>query len=250
VNLPPPRALTLDLDDTLWPIWPAIEKAEAALHAFLLERCPRTAARYPVKEMRALRERIAGLHPEHAHDFTRQRRLSLAHALRDSGDDEAHADAAFDAFYAARNRIEFYPDALEALARLAAHGPVLALTNGNADLARIGIAGHFAGCIAARDAGHAKPDTPIFHAACAALRLEPHEVLHVGDDPELDIAGAHRAGMRSCWINRRGESWPKKLAPPDLAFTTLGELADWLGAPVMTATASRAPAGTAPETLP
>src|SRR5204863_2052863 len=122
------------------------------------------------------------------------------------------------------NQIDFYPDALAALARLAAYGPVLALTNGNADLARIGIDGHFAGCIAAREAGHAKPDAPIFHAACAQLRLAPHEVLHVGDDPELDIAGARGAGLRSCWINRRGEPWPAHLAPPDVAFTTLDAL--------------------------
>jgi 2-haloalkanoic acid dehalogenase type II len=241
VTLPPPRALTLDLDDTLWPIWPAIERAEAALHAFLLARCPRTAERFPVAEMRALRVRIADQYPEHAHDFTRQRRLSLAHALRESGEDEAHVDAAFEAFYGERNNIEFYPDALDALARLAAHGPVLALTNGNADLERIGIAGHFQGCVAAREAGHAKPDAPIFHVACARLGLEPHEVLHVGDDPVLDVVGARGAGLRTCWINRRNEAWPQDHAPPDLEFPTLSALADWLGAPDL---ARRAPAGT------
>src|SRR5689334_19077698 len=237
--VPAPRALTLDLDDTLWPIWPAIEKAEAALHAFLLETCPRTAHRYPVVEMRALRDRIAGEYPQYAHDFTRQRRLSLAHALRDSGDDEAHVDAAFDAFYAARNRIEFYPDALAALERLATRWPVLALTNGNADLAKIGIAGHFAGCIAAREAGHAKPDAPIFHAACARLGLEPHDVLHVGDDPLLDVEGARRAGLRSCWINRRDETWPEALPPPDLQFPTLAALADALDAAALPPVAPR-----------
>jgi 2-haloalkanoic acid dehalogenase type II len=231
VKFPPPRALTLDLDDTLWPIWPAIERAEAALHAFLLERCPKTAERYPVPAMRALRDRIAGLHPEHAHDYTRQRRISLAHALRESGDDEAHVDAAFEAFYGERNKIEFFPDALDALARLAAHLPVIALTNGNADLARIGIDSHFTGFISAREAGHAKPDTPIFHAACKRLDLSPREVLHVGDDPVLDVVGARRAGMPSCWINRRAEAWPAHLPPPDLSFTTLDALADWLGAP-------------------
>jgi putative hydrolase of the HAD superfamily len=233
-----PRALTLDLDDTLWPIWPAIERAEAALHDFLLRTCPRTAQRYPVVEMRALRDRIAGEYPQFAHDFTRQRRLSLAHALRDSGDDEVHVEAAFDAFYAARNQIEFYPDALAALERLATRWPVLALTNGNADLAKIGIAGHFTGCIAARDAGHAKPDAPIFHAACAQLGLAPHEVLHVGDDPLLDIEGARRAGLRSCWINRRDEAWPDALPPPDLQVPTLAALADALDAIAAPATAA------------
>jgi 2-haloalkanoic acid dehalogenase type II len=223
-----PKALSLDLDDTLWPIWPVIEKAEAALNDFLADRCPSTAAMYPVPEMRALRDRIASEYPQFAHDFTHQRRLSLAHALRSAGDDEAHVDAAFNAFYAARNRVDFYPDALDALDRLAARWPIAALTNGNADLSAIGIAHRFAVTITAREAGHAKPDAPIFHAACAALSVTPAQVLHVGDDPWLDVAGAAGVGMRTCWINRRNEPWPAELPPPDLHFATLVELADWL----------------------
>ena len=233
-------AISLDLDDTLWPIWPVIEKAERALAAFLSERCPNTAAMFPIAEMRALRERIASDYPQFAHDFTHQRRLSLAHALRSAGDDEAHVEAAFDAFYAARNAVEFYPDALQALERLAARWPIAALTNGNADLKAIGIAHCFKVTITAREAGHAKPDAPIFHAACKHLNLSPREVLHVGDDPVLDVDGARRAGLRTCWINRRGDAWPSHLPKPDLAFTTLAALADHLGAPVEI---RRAPAG-------
>jgi HAD superfamily hydrolase (TIGR01549 family) len=225
-----PRALSLDLDDTLWPIWPVIERAEAALDVFLRERCPRTAAKFPMAKMRELRNRVADENPHIAHDFTRQRKLSLLQALRESGDDEIHAEDAFDAFYSARNAIEFFPDAMHALTRLAARLPVAALTNGNADLQRIGISMHFAAFIAARDEGHAKPDAPIFHAACARLNVAPHELLHVGDDPELDIAGAQRAGLRSCWINRKNDPWPEHLPPPELEFTTLTALADWLDA--------------------
>ena len=225
-----PKAISLDLDDTLWPIWPVIERAEAALHAFLLERCPRTASRYPIAAMRQLREEIAAAHPQFAHDFTRQRKLSLAHALRSAGDDEEHAEDAFIAFYAARNNIEFYPDALPALERLAARWPLAALTNGNADLKRIGIADRFQVFVAARDTGHAKPDAPIFHATCERLGLAPHEVLHVGDDPLLDVVGAQGAGLQACWLNRRGETWPEQFAPPDLEFSCLSSLADWLDA--------------------
>lgn len=227
---PVPRALSLDLDDTLWPIWPVIQRAETALDHFLWERCPRTAIKFPVPKMRELRDRVAGEYPQYAHDFTRQRKLSLLRALRESGDDEAHAEDAFEAFYTARNAIAFYPDALHALTRLTARLPVAALTNGNADLAKIGIAGHFAACVTARDEGHAKPDAPIFHATCARLRVAPHELLHVGDDPELDVVGAQRAGVRSCWLNRHDKSWPEHLPPPELEFTTLTALADWLDA--------------------
>lgn len=229
-SLPPPLALSLDLDDTLWPIWPSIERAERALDEFLKANCPATAQKYPIHRMRRLREEIAAEHPQFAHDFTHQRRLSLQRALQTAGDDEAHADAAFEAFYASRNQVEFYPDALDALQRLAARYPVAALTNGNADLERIGIRAHFHCFVSARDHGHAKPDTPIFHATCERLGVAPADVLHIGDDPILDIVGARRAGMRSCWINRERTRWPSGLPRPDLEFATLSGLADWLDA--------------------
>ena len=223
-----PRALSLDLDDTLWPIWPSIERAERALDEFLRANCPRTAQRFPIHRMRRLREQVAAEHPHLAHDFTRQRKLSLERALREAGDDVGQAEAAFEAFYASRNQVEFYPDALAALARLSARWPVAALTNGNADLARIGIDGHFRVFVSAREEGHAKPETPIFLATCERLGVAPPEVLHVGDDPLLDVMGARRAGLRSCWLNRKKESWPAGLPRPDLEFATLAGLADWL----------------------
>lgn len=229
----PVRAITLDLDDTLWPIAPAIAHAEACLDAWLREHAPRTAKRWPMAAMRGLRERVAAEHPHLAHDYSEQRRLCLVHALRDAGDDEAHAGAAFDAFFAGRNQVECYADSVAALERLAARLPLAALTNGNADLRRIGLAKHFAFNLGAREHGKPKPSPCIFHAACARLALTPTEVLHVGDDAALDIAGAASAGLRTCWINRRDDSgalrrWPRTDLRPDLEFETLAALADWL----------------------
>ena len=226
----PPVAISLDLDDTLWPIWPSIERAEQALDAFLRANCPRTAEAFPVHRMRRLREEVAAEHPQYAHDFTHQRKLSLQRALQLAGDDEVHAEPAFAAFHATRNQVDFYPDALDALRRIAARRPVAALTNGNADLALIGIDAHFHCFVRAREQGHAKPDAPIFHAACERLGVAPADVLHVGDDPLLDVHGAHRAGMRTCWINRREERWLAGVPRPDLEFATLSGLADWLDA--------------------
>jgi FMN hydrolase / 5-amino-6-(5-phospho-D-ribitylamino)uracil phosphatase len=223
-----PRALSIDLDDTLWPIWPVIERAESALNRFLQENCPNTAKNFPLEKMRQLRLNIVDMYPGIEHDFTQQRKLSLLHALRESGDADHHAEAAFNVFYAARNDIEFYPDAIPALNRLTQRFPVAALTNGNADLKRIGIADQFVHFVAARNEGHAKPDAPIFNVTCLRLGVLNHEVLHIGDDPLLDVEGARRAGLRSCWINRRNERWPEEFAPPDLSFDTLTALADWL----------------------
>ncbi len=225
-----PRAITLDLDDTLWPIAPVIERAEAALHDWMLTHAPNAAARYPVAAMRTLRDVVALANPHLAHDFTAQRKLSLAHVFVECGHDRELVEAAFQAFHAARNRVELYPDVEHALDRLSAHAPLAALTNGNADLAQIGLQHRFMFALGAREHGRAKPDASIFHAACARLGIAPHNALHVGDDPELDIAGAARAGLRTCWINRRSETWTRADVRPDLVFDDLHALADWLDA--------------------
>lgn len=226
----PLRAITLDLDDTLWPFPPVGARAEAAMHAWLLEHCPRTAARFPPEAMRALRMELNAEHPERMHDLSFMRKLTLAHALRLAGDDPAHAEPAFAVFFAARNQVECYPDTHAALARLSARLPLFALSNGNADLERIGLAMHFRGSLSACEHGRPKPSPCIFHAACLRLDAEPHQVLHVGDSIELDVLGAQRAGLRSCWLNREGEPWPDGHPRPDLEFPTLAALADWLDA--------------------
>ena len=231
------RAITFDLDDTLWPIAPAMLHAEQRLQDFLQTHCPRSATAYPIAAMRALRDRIAADHPQLAHDFSAQRRLSLQTALLPHGYDDGHVEAAFAAFYAARNEVQCYADSLPALQRLAARYPLAAITNGNADLAAIGLDHFFRFSLYASDFGTAKPAPAIFHAACAQLDLAPSEVLHVGDDPTLDVIGAHRAGLRCAWLNRTPASWSALLPPdqtefdaiqPDLIVRDLAELADVL----------------------
>ncbi len=235
----PVHAITLDLDDTLGPFAPIGARIEHVLHAWMERHSPQTALRFPITAMRALRERVVAEHPQHAHDLSLLRRLTIERALRDSGGDTALAEAAYAIFFGERNRVDFYPDALPALQRLSARVPIAALSNGNADLAAIGIAGYFRFQLGAREYGAAKPDAGFFHAACERLDVEPRYVLHVGDDVRMDVAGAHRAGLRCCWVNREdgaGDAgWPHDDPAlhdvrPDLTFSTLAALADWLDA--------------------
>lgn len=231
----PIRAITLDLDDTIWPIAPAIGRAEAALDAWLAEHAPRTAALWPVEARRMLRDRVDREHPHLAHDFTRQRLITLERMFEAAGDDTALVEPAFEAYFAARCEVEHYADSVDALARLAGHVPLAGLSNGNACLTRIGLMPLFRFQLGAREHGRAKPDASIFHAACERLDCTPAHVLHVGDDVEMDVVGAHRAGLRTCWINRAEHApaprrWPHRDVRPDLEFPTLAALADWLDA--------------------
>lgn len=223
------KALTLDLDDTLWPVWPAIERAEHELHAWLAQNASATAQRFDVAALRGLREAVAAENPHRGHDFTWMRRESLARALTFAGDDVSLATLAFDVFFAARNRVELYADARPALEALARRWPILALTNGNADLHSIGLAEHFSATISAREFGIGKPDPRIFHEACRQLSLRPHEVLHIGDDWALDVVGAHGAGLRSAWVRREGDAaMPAGTARADCVVRDLNELVAWL----------------------
>lgn len=225
------RALTLDLDDTLWPVWPALERADQDVHAWLRTHHPAVAEAWPIPAMRELRARIAAERTDLAHDFTTQRHLTMRYAFAACGIDEAPVDALWEIYFAARNAVELYEDSLPALRRIAERLPVAALTNGNADLERVGIAAHFRHHVSAREIGAPKPDPAIFRAALERLGAAPHEVLHVGDDPALDVAGARAVGLRVAWINRRGEPWPAELGdPPELDLPDMTALADWLDA--------------------
>ena len=225
-------ALTLDLDDTLWPIAPIMARCEQVLHDFLAEHAPPVAARFPLPTMRELRDRIADARPDLAHDYSALRRLSLQQAFLDAGhDDGGTVEKAYVLFYATRNEVECYDEVLEVLPALAQRHRIVALTNGTADLARIGLMAHFHAVVLARDVGCAKPDARMFAHACALLDAEPASIWHVGDDPDLDVVGAHRAGLKSVWLNRDGRDWPYPDGPqPDLVVRDLLELDTWLAA--------------------
>jgi putative hydrolase of the HAD superfamily len=225
------RAITLDLDDTLWPIWPVIERAEQVLLDWLRVHAGATAAAHDRASLRAIREAMVAELPHLAHDLSALRLESIRRALVAAGDSPELAERAFEVFFEARQRVELYEDALPALERLARRVPIVALTNGNADLVRTGIAPHFAGCVTARTFGAAKPERAIFHEACRVAGHAPAEVLHVGDDLRSDVAGALDAGLRAAWVRRdeRHALEPGARAPHHVVAHLLA-LADLLGA--------------------
>ena len=50
------------------------------------------------------------------------------------------------------------------------------------------------------------------------------QVLHIGDDPHLDVMGAAQAGMQAAWLNRDAKSWPAQLPPPPRTILSLEEI--------------------------
>ncbi|MCW5648762.1 MAG: HAD-IA family hydrolase [Ramlibacter sp.] len=220
------KAISLDLDDTLWPILPTIERAEKALHDWLTEHAPMAAALFssPVA-LREIRDYMGANRPDLKHDLSAVRRESIRLALYRAGENPLMADEAFEVFFAARQRVDLFEDVLPALDFLAARFPLVSLSNGNADVHRVGLGGYFRAAITAREFGVGKPDPRIFHAAAGAVDVMPQDVLHVGDDVTLDALGALNAGMQAAWVNRSDHLWPHDVEP-HLTLTNLTELCE------------------------
>ena len=223
------KAITLDLDDTLWPIWPTIQRAEQALAAWLTRHAPGAAAIFADKEARlALRDHVVQTRPELGHDLSAIRRESIRTALHRAQEDTALAEAAFEIFFAERMRVELFEDVLPALTALSARFPLIAVSNGNAHVARVGLGHFFAHSLSASEFGVAKPDARIFHAAADKVGVVPADVLHVGDDAVLDVLGALKAGMQTVWVNRGQQAWSHR-EQPHHTVESLTQLAALLG---------------------
>jgi HAD superfamily hydrolase (TIGR01509 family) len=224
------RVISLDLDDTLWPVGPVIAAAEAELLSWLRARHPRVLDGHDIDSMRALRAAVGVRFPDQSHDMTFLRRRALieqfasAGYLQDAERAPAGVDEAMEIFMTGRNRVELYEDVRPALSRLKARYRLFAISNGNADLKRCGIDDLFDGHITAAGAGAAKPDARIFAQLLREAGAEPMQVLHIGDDPLADVVGATQAGIPAVWLNRDGKVWPAQFAPPPRTVSTLAEI--------------------------
>ena len=222
------RAICVDLDDTLWPVTPVIERAERRLYAWLAEHYPRISATTSVEDMRQTRTAVVGEHPERCHDLGFLRREVIARHARAAGYSTALVDAAFAVFQEARHEVHLYEDVRPALADLKRRYRLISLTNGNAQVERIGLDDLFEHSITAVEVGAAKPHPAMFAAVVAYAGLDPAEIAHVGDDPVVDVAGARAAGLFSVWMNREARPWPGTDTKPHAEVRDLHELAELL----------------------
>jgi 2-haloalkanoic acid dehalogenase type II len=218
------RAICFDLDDTLWDMQPVIPRAEQLLYEWFAANYPRVVSTYTPDEIRELRLAANEEWPELRHDLTELRVRILRQIAVTTGYDETMVAGAFEVFIQARNDVTVYSDVVPVLMKLAETYRLVALSNGNADLVKIGIAEYFAGIFSASDMGVAKPDGRFFIEAAARCNLNMDEMLHVGDHPENDILAAQKMGMSAVWVNRLDIHWPKPDCSPDYEITDLNGL--------------------------
>lgn len=126
-----------------------------------------------------------------------------------------------------------YDDTVGCLQSLRDAGhPLGVITNGLADTQhpKIRNAGlwDFFDVITTTDTGFGKPDPAMFHHALAALSVPADGSVYVGDSLRWDVGGANNTGMTSVWINRKQEQTSANDPAPDVEFTSLEPLTQWV----------------------
>jgi FMN phosphatase YigB (HAD superfamily) len=103
--------------------------------------------------------------------------------------------------------------------------PLVAVSNGNADVKRIGIASYFKASISAQQFGVGKPDPRIFHAAARRGGRAAGGRAARGRRCDAGRAGRAQCGMQTVWVNRSDQLWAHPAVPHE-TVTTLTELCD------------------------
>lgn len=201
------KVIAFDLDDTLWEVTPVLLRAEATLNQWLAEKVE--ALRYSVEDMRGLRDHVLSADPSLAGKVTELRRRMIEEAMLRSGIAATEAlrlsEDAMEVFLHARNQIDLFDGALEVIQALSRAYVLGVLTNGNADIRRLGLSDYFHFAYSAEEVGAPKPEANLFEAALEKTGTNPAEMVYVGDDPLLDVDAANRLGIRTVRVKREGD---------------------------------------------
>ena len=222
------KLLTFDLDDTLWPCMITILRTEERLHQWFASHHPDIPGKYTIKQLRNKRIQLAKEHQHIAHDITTLRKKSFSQLSQEMGyspqQEQQFIQQAFEFYIDERNKVSLYDDVIPTLKTLKINYRLGAVTNGNADIYRIGLGHLFEFSWSAADAGQAKPHPIVFNTLLDKQQLMPSELIHIGDDPISDIQGAQQSGIRAIWLNRNKSPWPEELNPPFIEIDQLNQL--------------------------
>lgn len=244
------KAISFDLDDTLYNNRPVMQAIEKKMVLYFTEKFATLLPEYVFEPKSVFNRRFWAPYrqqamkatPELAHDVVRIRyetyRLGfLAHRL--SAEEAAkEAQAGLDYFIHLRSDFSVPKVSHELLAKLAQKFPLVSISNGNVDTKALGIAHYFehiyhAGFQSSDDNNvdeyllRQKPAADMFTLVCQQLALRPEQILHVGDCGFADIYGALSAGCQTAWLPQYGVG--KSLRQiPHIQLTKINDLSELL----------------------
>ena len=221
------RAISFDLDDTLYDNRPVIERAEQWMVDHMRDTYLQTAM-YDRAWWHRLKLQLQQEDPLLREDVTLCRKAMLQRGLISGGMSETEAkveaEKVFVSFLEVRSQVAVPEITRQVLSVLAGKYPLVVITNGNVLVERLGLDGHFQHILKAGGGFRMKPAPDLFQSMAQRLGLPPHQILHVGDDVTTDVAGAVGNGYRSAWLNDVGQEWRSLRILPDVMLTRLEQL--------------------------
>ncbi|CCQ11382.1 2-haloalkanoic acid dehalogenase [Pseudoalteromonas luteoviolacea B = ATCC 29581] len=223
------KAISFDLDDTLYDNRPIIKAAVNAMlnHVKQFPQWVAAGEHFWRDCRRAALEQDETLEG----DVTRWRQVALHYAFRELGfnehDIKTHANAAYQAFAEARSKIEVSDEVLQLLSQLRQKYSLIAITNGNVEVDEFNLKDCFDFVLLAGKDGSAKPNPDLYLSACQRLAIAPDQLLHIGDSLDTDVLGALVAGCRSGWLINNFTQYQSK-SLPDFEFNDIRALSTLL----------------------
>lgn len=222
------KLITFDLDNTLWHTDPVIIRAEQVQWHWIEKLSPTVHDYFTPELLQKLKVKVAMQRPELRHKLSQLRLEFLKQVFSTCGESTAQAELfaqrAFDEFLQVRNQVELFPGALALLEALQQDYQVIALSNGNSDLSKIGLGHLFKAHFHAENVDRPKPNHDMFLAALEHARVDASESLHIGDHPQQDIEAAKQLGFKTVWANILQQEWPATVAPADHEINHLDQL--------------------------
>ena len=218
------KVLSFDLDDTLWPCFPTIKRAEKLLYQWLSDQVPVITQHYDIYQLREKRRLLLDKHADLAHDLT-QLRIKSFEMLADEFElDRDWINPAFKIFYDARQQVTLFDDVKPVLDELNEEFKLVSLTNGNASTVETGVDHWFDFALNSASVGKLKSEPDIYRQVQKLANIEARQMVHIGDHPLQDISGAKSAGVFAVWLNRENRSWTLEGCQPDAVISGLHEL--------------------------
>lgn len=141
-----------------------------------------------------------------------------------------HTDEEVRDLVAQIQRLRPFPDVVDALTEVKAHGlGLVILSNGDPDMLAAGVPYSGTGelwdrVISVAEAGSFKPHRDTYTTAARLVGLEPAEVLFVANHA-FDCVGAKAAGMTTAFVDRRKRPFGNETYPPDVVVSDFADLA-------------------------
>jgi putative hydrolase of the HAD superfamily len=132
---------------------------------------------------------------------------------------------------ASRFRLQPYPGVEETLRQLHPKYRLGIVSDGQTayaipELHAVGLSGYFDPVVVSGHFGYRKPDERLFRAALAAMKMEPPEVLFVGNDMYRDVYGARRLGMKTVFFRSNQGTQEREGVRADYIIHAFPELLD------------------------